>query len=244
MPPRSYAPQGRRTGIPSSNRDQKNLPLMRFSSIIYGRQEANVGTLLRRYERKLHRLWSSDRSERPDGESFRARQRCAPLSNGADSGAALDRLGCAACCDSNDAARPIRSRVPPTARAMDRCRRRDRQSHAGVSDVAVHRDVAGSHESTRAFLPRAGLRWAMQSKAAFPEEHPGRRPPPSTSCPCPAWFFQLSSPFFGRNETAVQKRFAPVELLALVQFRQKCAPNGEPDLLLFPIPQSPPAGRR
>ncbi len=141
-------------------------------------------------------------------------------------------------------ARPIRSRVPPIARAMDRYRRRDQQSHAGVSDVAAHRDVAGSHESTRAFLPRAGLRWAMQSKVAFPEEHPGRRPPPSTSCPCPAWFFQLSSPFFGRSETAVQKRFAPVELLALVQFRQKCAPNGEPDLLLFPIPQSPPAGRR
>src|SRR5258707_7022882 len=40
MPPRSYASQGRRTRVPSSNRDQKNLPLMRFSSIIYGRQEA------------------------------------------------------------------------------------------------------------------------------------------------------------------------------------------------------------
>ena len=39
-PPRSYAPQGRRTGIPSSNRDQKNLPLTHFSSIIYGRQQA------------------------------------------------------------------------------------------------------------------------------------------------------------------------------------------------------------
>jgi hypothetical protein len=30
----------RRVAEPSSNRDQKNLPLMRFSSIIYGRQEA------------------------------------------------------------------------------------------------------------------------------------------------------------------------------------------------------------
>src|SRR5208337_3144986 len=39
-PPRSYASQGRRTRNPSSNRDQKNLPLMRFSSIIYGRQKA------------------------------------------------------------------------------------------------------------------------------------------------------------------------------------------------------------
>src|SRR5271155_3061857 len=40
MPPRSYASQGRRTRVPSSNRDQENLPLMLFSSIIYGRQEA------------------------------------------------------------------------------------------------------------------------------------------------------------------------------------------------------------
>jgi hypothetical protein len=39
-PPRSYASQGRRTRLPSSNRDQENLPLMRFSSIIYGRQQA------------------------------------------------------------------------------------------------------------------------------------------------------------------------------------------------------------
>src|SRR5580692_9162805 len=80
----------------------------------------------------------------------------------------------------------------------------------------------------------------MQSKAAFPKEHPRRRPPPSTSYPCPAWFFRLCSPFFRRSETAVQKRFAPVELLALVQFRQECAPNGEPDSLLFPVPKSPP----
>src|SRR4029077_8324294 len=40
MPPRSYASQGRRTRIPSSNRDQENSPLKRFSSIIYERQEA------------------------------------------------------------------------------------------------------------------------------------------------------------------------------------------------------------
>jgi hypothetical protein len=39
-PPRSYASQGGRIGIHRSNRDQENLPLMRFSSIIYGRQEA------------------------------------------------------------------------------------------------------------------------------------------------------------------------------------------------------------
>ena len=39
-PPRSYASQGGRTGIRSSNRDQENSSLMLFSSIIYGSQEA------------------------------------------------------------------------------------------------------------------------------------------------------------------------------------------------------------
>src|SRR5260370_2392114 len=40
MPPRSYASQGGRIGIHSSNRDQEDLPVMLFSSIIYGSQEA------------------------------------------------------------------------------------------------------------------------------------------------------------------------------------------------------------
>jgi hypothetical protein len=40
MPSRTNASQGRRTRAPSSNRDPRNLPLMRFSSIIYGRQGA------------------------------------------------------------------------------------------------------------------------------------------------------------------------------------------------------------
>jgi hypothetical protein len=35
-----YASQGGRTAIRRSNRDQENLPLMRFSSIIDGRREA------------------------------------------------------------------------------------------------------------------------------------------------------------------------------------------------------------
>ena len=56
--------------------------------------------------------------------------------------------------------------------------------------------------------------------------------PPSTSCPCPAWLFRFSSPLFGWSETAVQKGLAPLKLLALVQFRQECPPNGEPNALL------------
>src|ERR1700690_1843855 len=84
----------------------------------------------------------------------------------------------------------------------------------------------------------------MQSEGSFPEEHRGRRPPPSTSSPCPAWFFRLRSPFFRRSKTPVQKRFAPLQLLALVEFAQKRPPDVQPNAPLFPVSQSPPAGRR
>src|SRR6202162_4733608 len=84
----------------------------------------------------------------------------------------------------------------------------------------------------------------MQSEGSFPEEDRGRRPPPSTSSPCPAWFFRLLRPFFCRSETAVQKRFAPLQLLALVQLAQKRPPDVQPNAPLFPVSQSPPAGRR
>src|SRR5580658_1787973 len=57
------------------------------------------------------------------------------------------------------------------------------------------------------------------------EEDRGRRPPPSTSSPCPAWFFRLRSPFFRGSKTPIQKRFAPLQLLALVQLAQKRTPD-------------------
>src|SRR5713226_6293928 len=84
----------------------------------------------------------------------------------------------------------------------------------------------------------------MQTEGSFPEEDRGRRPPPSTSSPCPAWFFRLHSPFFRGSKTPVQERFAPLQLLAFVQFAQKRAPDFQPNALLLPIPQPPPAGRR
>src|SRR6202140_5617495 len=84
----------------------------------------------------------------------------------------------------------------------------------------------------------------MQSEGSFPEEARGRRPPPSTSSPCPAWFFRLLRPFFCRSETAVQKRFAPLQMLALVQLAQKRPPDVQPNAPLLPISQSPPARRR
>src|SRR6266567_4368168 len=84
----------------------------------------------------------------------------------------------------------------------------------------------------------------MQNKGGPPKEFRGRRPPPSTSSPCPAWFFRLPRPLFGRGETAVQKRLAPFQLLAFVQLAQERSPDVQPDALLVPVPQSSPAGRR
>src|ERR1039458_7097016 len=83
----------------------------------------------------------------------------------------------------------------------------------------------------------------MQSEGSFPEEDRGRRPPPSTSSPCPAWFFRRRSPFFRGSKAPVQKRFAPLQLLALVQLTQKRPPDFQPNAPLLPVSQSPPAGR-
>src|ERR1039457_6970364 len=81
----------------------------------------------------------------------------------------------------------------------------------------------------------------MQSEGSFPEEDRGRRPPPSTSSPCPAWFFRLRSPFFRRSKTPVQKRLAPLQLPPLVQLAQKRPPDFQPNAPLLPVSQSPPA---
>src|ERR1700686_4864883 len=83
----------------------------------------------------------------------------------------------------------------------------------------------------------------MQNQGGLPEEHPRRRPPPSTSSPCPAWFFRLRRPFFRGSETPVQKRFAPLQLLALVQLAQKRPPDVQLNASLLPVSQSPPARR-
>jgi len=83
----------------------------------------------------------------------------------------------------------------------------------------------------------------MQSEGGLPKEDPCRRPPPSTASPCPAWFSRLHRPFFGRSKTPVQERFTPLPLLALVQIAQQRSPDVQPDALLLPIPQPPPARR-
>src|SRR6202167_1541140 len=49
----------------------------------------------------------------------------------------------------------------------------------------------------------------MQSEGSFPEEDRGRRPPPSTSSPCPAWFFRLRSPFFRGSKTPTRNDSLP-----------------------------------
>src|SRR3989304_2295304 len=110
-------------------------------------------------------------------------------------------------------ARSVRGGAAPAWHAAGRCRRPCRRSPARASASAGPALGLGSPP---AWFPRAGLPPGMQSAAGFPEEHPCRRPPPSTSSPCPAWFSRLHRPFFGRGETTVQERFAPLQLLGLV----------------------------
>src|SRR5438445_10680888 len=160
---------------------------------------------------------ASGRSEPPSDGSCRARRRYARLSNAFGNVAALVRLGSRVCFDSNDAARSARSRATPAAFAAGHCRNHDQQSGAAASAAAAPRGFGGLRGSSRALFPRAALRAGMQNKGAFPKEDPGRRPPPSTSCPCPAWFFRLQRPFFGGSNTPVQKRFAPLQLVPFVE---------------------------
>src|ERR1700726_2990524 len=82
----------------------------------------------------------------------------------------------------------------------------------------------------------------MQSEGSFPEEHRGRRPPPSTSSPCPAWFFRLRSHFFRWSETPVQKRLAPLQYAPLLPVSQPPpARRGMWELLRQILPASPAA---
>jgi len=107
--------------------------------------------------------------------------------------------------DFSCAGRSTRCRDAANVSAGDRCRRLCRQSPAPASAADDPRDGAGLRGSLRASSPRAGLPPGRQSEGGLPEEHPRRRPPPSTSSPCPAWFFRLPRPFFCRSETPVQK---------------------------------------
>jgi hypothetical protein len=84
----------------------------------------------------------------------------------------------------------------------------------------------------------------MQTEGSFPEEDRSRRPPPSTSSPCPAWSFRLQRPLLRWSETAVQKRLATLQLPALVQFAQKRAPDLQPRALFLPVAQPSPTCRR
>jgi hypothetical protein len=78
---------------------------------------------------------------------------------------------------------------------MDRCRRRGRPRLA----AAVFVDALG-HRGAQIFGPARfrpkSLPPGCPRPVGFPEEHLGRRLPPSTSCLCRAWFCRLRSPFF------------------------------------------------
>src|SRR5882672_6464046 len=100
----------------------------------------------------------------------------------------------------------------------------------------------------RGLVPRfsrpVSLPRATRSPSGFPKEHLGRRPPPSTSFPCRAWFCRCRRPLFSGSETPVDKTLAPVQLAARIQFGQEASPHFEPDIVLLPQVQSAPARGR
>ena len=154
------------------------------------------------------------------------------------------RPGSAAGFGSCGAARSIRFLAGPVAPTTGCCRSRRRRSPAGASAGADPAGIGARRRSSPALSPRAGLPPRTQSEGSLPEEDPCSRPPPSTSSPCPVWFFRLHSPFFRGSEAPIQEGFAPIQLLALIQLAEKRAPDSEPDLLLLSVSQAPPAGRR
>src|SRR5271165_4114062 len=78
----------------------------------------------------------------------------------------------------------------------------------------------------------------------LPAEDLDRRPEPSTSSPCPAWFYRPRGPFFCRSETAVQEGLVPLQQAFFIQRSQQRAPRLQPDAFVFPLLEPPPAGRR
>src|SRR5579863_3405017 len=85
---------------------------------------------------------------------------------------------------------------------------------------------------------------------ALSSRTPIGRPLPSTSTihfvPLPRLVCRLRSPFFRRGEAAVKEGLVPLEQTSLIQRSQQRAPCMQPDALLLPLLQSPPArgGRR
>ncbi len=165
-------------------------------------------------------------------------------SNVCDSGAGHVRLvlPCEACqlCE----ARSTRCLASSIVLATGRCRRPCRQSAFAVSAADGRADIGSGRRSLQGWFPRVGLPPGRPIPSGFPEEHPCHRPPPSTLYPCHAWFCRLQRPLFGRGETAVDKRLAPVQQALVIQFTQKRPPDRQPHILLFPVVQSTPTRRR
>ena len=138
-------------------------------------------------------------------------------------------------------ARSTRCRVSSAARATGRNRRRE--SAITRSGFCRGRPL-GRGTRTSASVASASVTSAERHfPAELPAEDPDRRPVPSTSCPCPAWFYRRQSPFFRRSEAAVQEGLVPFQQTLVVQRPQQRAPRLQPDAFLLPLLQPPPAGR-
>jgi hypothetical protein len=117
----------------------------------------------------------------------------------------------------------------------------DHTAQTGTRTPTATATARHSHRGERAFRQAVlrdlrGRKLRSDRYAAAVDHHHALRTLPATG------LADCGAPFFRGDEGRIQKRFLPVQELALVQFPQQFASGGQPDTLLFPHPQPPPAG--
>ena len=115
-----------------------------------------------------------------------------------------------------DADRSTQCLVVPIALAADRSRRPCHRS-TGADFSAADRGRGAAPRLAPVSARSTRLRPGTPSPSSFPEEDPGRLPPPSTSYPFRVWFCPRNAPFFRRGKTAVSEGFTPVQLALFIQ---------------------------
>ena len=114
------------------------------------------------------------------------------------------------------------------------------RSRGTVGNAGVH-GLCAALLRLPACFPQAGVRKSARTQVALRQVRRSRRPPPGTSYLSRDGFCRPRGPFFRSNESRIQKGFFPVQQFAVVHLAQQLPPGPQPDTLLFPHPQPPPA---
>jgi hypothetical protein len=191
-------------------------------------------------ERTLYPSCWGAPSAPPRGDNFPTRRRAVLPSRGAYSAAPSDRPASAVFSGAGEAGRAARSHAgadaaaaPPPHRPGQRC---------GVQAVgAAAHDEGAAPQASRAGARSTALRPGTPRPRGGPAADRGRRPPPSTSCLCPAWLCRRSPPCLRRGKTALSHSGGPVEGALGLELAPQRAPGCAPHVLCFPSPQTSPA---